>query len=90
MATKREILKKMGLTDEQVEQALSEFASLPAGQRPFGCSVSKKGAVSVYGVRTRFPITLYGSEWQVILAHAEEIAAFIEDNRDSLSWREDS
>lgn len=89
MATKREILKGMGLTDEQIDEALSKMATLPQGQRPFGIKVSDKKCVSVYGIRTRFPLTFYASEWQDVLMHADEINTFIEENRDKLAWRSD-
>ena len=45
--------------------------------------VSEKGAVSVYGLG-RFPVTLYQEQWQKLLAMAEEIKAFIEENRSRL------
>ena len=45
--------------------------------------VSDKGGVSVYGLG-RFPVTLYQEQWEKLLAHVEEIGAFIADNRDRL------
>jgi hypothetical protein len=45
--------------------------------------VSEKGAVSVYGLG-RFPVTLYQEQWEKLLAHTEEIRAFIADNRERL------
>jgi hypothetical protein len=45
--------------------------------------VSEKGGVSVYGLG-RFPVTLYQEQWEKLLAHAEEIRAFIAENRDRL------
>jgi hypothetical protein len=45
--------------------------------------VSEKGAVSVYGLG-RFPVTLYQEQWEKLLAHADEIRAFIADNRTHL------
>src|ERR1700740_3627753 len=49
--------------------------------------VSEKGAVSVYGLG-RFPVTLYQEQWQKLLALAEEIKAFIEENRSKLKVKE--
>ena len=46
--------------------------------------VSEKGAVSVYGVRQRFPITYYADEWAVIFANADEIKAFIKAHKSEL------
>jgi hypothetical protein len=49
--------------------------------------VSEKGAVSVYGLG-RFPVTLYQEQWQKLLASAEEIRSFIEENRSRLKVKE--
>jgi hypothetical protein len=49
--------------------------------------VSEKGAVSVYGLG-RFPVTLYQEQWQKLLAMAEEIKSFIEENKASLKVKE--
>jgi hypothetical protein len=49
--------------------------------------VSEKGAVSVYGLG-RFPVTLYQEQWQKLLAIAEDIKAFIEENRSKLKAKE--
>ena len=45
--------------------------------------VSEKGGVSIYGLG-RFPVTLYQEQWEKLLAHAEDIRAFIAENRDRL------
>jgi hypothetical protein len=49
--------------------------------------VSEKGAVSVYGLG-RFPVTLYQEQWQKLLALADEIKTFIEENKASLKVKE--
>jgi hypothetical protein len=49
--------------------------------------VSEKGAVSVYGLG-RFPVTLYQEQWRKLLATADEIIAFIEENRSKLKVKE--
>lgn len=45
--------------------------------------VSEKGAVSVYGLG-RFPVTLYQEQWVKLLALADEIKSFIEENKGKL------
>jgi hypothetical protein len=50
--------------------------------------VSEKGAVSVYGLG-RFPVTLYQEQWLKLLAMAEEIKQFIEENRGRLKVKGD-
>jgi hypothetical protein len=49
--------------------------------------VSEKGAVSVYGLG-RFPVTLYQEQWQKLLAMADQIKEFIEENRSKLKVKE--
>lgn len=49
--------------------------------------VSPKGAVSLYGVR-KLPVTFYKEEWEAILAQAERVREFIEENGDKLSAKE--
>jgi hypothetical protein len=49
--------------------------------------VSPKGALSVYGLG-RFPVTLYQEQWEKLLSMAEEIRAFIAENKGSLKAKE--
>ncbi len=49
--------------------------------------VSEKGAVSVYGLG-RFPVTLYQEQWVKLLAMADEIKRFIEENKSRLKVKE--
>ena len=48
--------------------------------------VSQKGAVSVYGLG-RFPVTLYPAQMSRLLSIKEEIETFIEDNKESFSYK---
>lgn len=79
------------LTPEQarqaLEQAMAENTALRSKSRQtLTIRVSDKGAVSVYGLM-RFPVTLYGASWLKLLAIADDIKAFIQANRDSLTWK---
>lgn len=38
--------------------------------------VSEKGAISVYGLNARFPVTLYAEQWERVLERAEALLAF--------------
>ena len=48
--------------------------------------VSEKGGVSVYGMG-RFPVTLYYEQWVRLLDHADEIRAFLEENKSRLKMK---
>lgn len=81
------------MADESIEAELerlrAENERLKARRKPGEISlrVSQKGGVSVYGLG-RFPVTLYQEQWERLLAHADEIRAFIEVNRDQLKKKE--
>jgi hypothetical protein len=48
--------------------------------------VSEKGAVSVYGLG-RFPVTLYYEQWTRLLESAEQLKAFLEENKSRLKLK---
>ena len=51
--------------------------------------VSEKGGVSVYGLG-RFPVTLYYEQWIRLLDYAEQIKAFMEENKSQLKMKGES
>jgi hypothetical protein len=52
-------------------------------ERFFPTLAGEKGGTSVYGLDS-FPVTLYQEQWQKLLAMAERIEHFIEENRGRL------
>lgn len=48
--------------------------------------VSEKGGVSVYGLG-RFPVTLYYEQWVRLLDQADQIRAFLEENKSQLKLK---
>lgn len=57
------------------------------GQRKLTMKVAPSGALSVYH-GSRFPTTLYRSQWEKVLAAKEEIEAFIKAHASELSVKE--
>lgn len=55
-----------------------------ASQRKLTLKVSEKGAVSLYGLG-RFPVTLYGGQWERLIVEVEHIKAFLATNAALLS-----
>ena len=49
--------------------------------------VSEKGGVSVYGLG-RFPVTLYYEQWRRLLEVAENLKAFLEENKGKLKLKQ--
>ena len=73
----------------ELERLRAENEALKQGRRAGSVmiKVSEKGAVSVYGLG-RFPVTLYQEQWLKLLAMADEIKHFIEENRGRLKVKE--
>jgi hypothetical protein len=73
----------------ELERLRAENEALKQGRRTGSVmiKVSEKGAVSVYGLG-RFPVTLYQEQWLKLLAMADEIKHFIEENRGRLKVKE--
>jgi hypothetical protein len=75
--TKEELLKRIAELEQQVrvkKPAALEFR------------VSDKGGVSVYGLG-RFPVTLYYEQWVRLLAHTDELRAFLDQNKGRLKLK---
>ncbi|MEP6715180.1 MAG: hypothetical protein ABJC09_06375 [Terriglobia bacterium] len=72
----------------EVERLKAENESLKQKRNTsVSMKVSEKGAVSVYGLG-RFPVTLYQEQWVKLLAIADEIKGFIEENKSKLKVKE--
>lgn len=72
----------------EILAAQQKLAAAPARQPgALHFKVSDKGAVSVYGLQARFPVTLYGDQWKRLFAHREQIEAFMETNKSKLSTK---
>ena len=77
--TREEILKKLAENKLTVEEAAEQLAKLIAAPHAAGkllCKVSRKGAVSLYGLQ-RMPVTLYVEQWERLFAFAKEFEAFV-------------
>jgi hypothetical protein len=82
--------ERMADDDVQAELARLRAENEALKQRrnsAISMKVSEKGAVSVYGLG-RFPVTLYQEQWRKLLASADEIKTFIEENRAQLKVKE--
>jgi hypothetical protein len=76
--------------DDMIELMLlrEENARLKAGKaNGTGMKVSDKGCLSVYGLG-RWPVTLYRSQWEKIIAKVPEIQEFIKANSDKLAVKD--
>jgi hypothetical protein len=81
MATEEEL-------QAEIERLRAENETLKKPARgQMSLKVSEKGALSVYGMG-RFPVTLYREQWEKLLAMADQIRQFIQDNTHLLKKKE--
>lgn len=66
-------------------EAAKQAASQP---RRITFKVSEKGAVSVYGLNARFPVTLYRDQWERLIAQYAALQSFMVDNADRLAVKQ--
>jgi hypothetical protein len=81
MTTQDDLLARIARLEAENERLKS------SARKGISIKVSQKGAVSVYGLG-RFPVTLYPEQWTRLLGLADEIRAFIEENKAQLKWKE--
>jgi hypothetical protein len=80
------------MTEPSKEELLARIAELEkqAGGSKRGGSlefrVGEKGGVSVYGLG-RFPVTLYYEQWVRLLDTADNLRAFLEENKHRLKLK---
>jgi hypothetical protein len=80
------------MAEQSKEELLARIAELEkqSGARPKGAlefRVGEKGGVSVYGLG-RFPVTLYYEQWTRLLNAADDIRAFLEENKGRLKLKQ--
>lgn len=81
------IMNDKALTADQKTAAIAKLLDTihERQDRALSFKVSAKQALSVYGLG-RFPVTLYPNQWAKLIAAVQGIEAFIEANKDSLSF----
>ncbi len=75
-------------TKEELLKRIAELEQQSQARRPVELEfrVSEKGGISVYGLG-RFPVTLYYEQWTRLLARADELRAFMEENKSKLKLK---
>ena len=80
-------LKTLQAEIERLRKENEALAAKKSGAHTLSVKASAKGAVSVYGLG-RFPVTLYAEQWERLLANADKVKGFIEENRESLATKD--
>lgn len=73
------------MTNKQLLERIAALEAQLAARRNITFKVSPKGGVSVYGINSRFPVTLYADQWERLIAKSSDLLAFIKANNGSLS-----
>ena len=68
------------LSADQLRAMVLAMAEQSTGNRPITCKVSEKGALSIYGLSSRFPVTLYKSQFDRLDAAWPQVQAFVKAN----------
>jgi hypothetical protein len=72
----------------ELEQVRAELAATKArAGKSITFKVSQKGAVSVYGLNARFPVTLYRDQWERLLDRADDLKGYILDHAGELATK---
>jgi hypothetical protein len=73
---------------EELKAKLADLEKQVQGRKrgALDYKVSEKGGVSVYGLG-RFPVTLYYEQWIRLLDQADQIRAFMEENKSHLKMK---
>jgi hypothetical protein len=74
---------------DELKAKLAELEKQVQGRKrgAIDYKVSEKGGVSVYGLG-RFPVTLYYEQWIRLLDQADQIRAFMEENKSRLKMKD--
>ena len=83
--TNAEILQQVAAGKLSPDEATALLVTAAPPQRNLSLKVSEKGAVSVYGLNARFPVTLYAEQWERVLGMGDQIRGFIQQNAGRLT-----
>ena len=87
MAAERTIDDNNTLTLEQIAASIAELEGRLAKSSTLSFKVSEQGAVSIYGLGVISGDALF-EQWNKLLAHLDELRAFMEANKSKLKLKE--
>lgn len=67
------LLQAGQISTEQAAARIAELSAATANATPLRHKWSDKGALSIYGLTTRFPVSLYPGQWVRLLEYAPQI-----------------
>lgn len=73
------VLQDVGAMQKEIEALRAQLAQ----KNKLSAKVSEKGAISVYGLHSRFPVTLYAEQWERLFASIDMVKATIKTGDDA-------
>ena len=77
------VLPDVAALTAEIEALKAQLATRGPGKLSF--KVGEKGGVSVFGLNSRFPVTLYAQQWERLIAAIPELQTFMTANASKLS-----
>lgn len=75
-------LKRLRAENEKLKEQAHKAAN-----RPLSYKVSEKGALSIYGIYSRFPLTMYINTFDRLMADLPRLQGFVTENRARFSTK---
>lgn len=76
--TRKEILEALKSGQLGIQEATALLDEMERERQPLmRCKVAPKGGLSVYGINSRMPVTLYIEQWERLLEFGEQIQRYI-------------
>lgn len=76
-----------GLSKAELEAKVADLESKLATASALRMKVSEKGCLSLYGLNKKFPVSLYGAQWERLLDFAPQIREFLVTNSKELATK---
>ena len=73
---------------ETLRARLADAEAKLAKKATITMKVSEKGALSIYGLNAKWPVTLYKEQWHTVIRMAPAIVEFIAANDQKLKAKE--
>lgn len=81
------LLEKLNALKAEVDAGkCKETVTLSNGHK-LTFKISDKGGVSVYGIQ-RFPVTLFGNQWEALIEVAPALMEYINKNKEKLAVKQ--
>lgn len=75
---------------DRVKAENAALAERVAKRQQLSCKVGPSGGISVYGINSRRPVTLYGAQWVRLAEYMPEVLAFAKQHWHELNHKDET